>query len=76
MNTETITKYEQAEEYREELSQKGIVLGLESMKCLADFMGNPQNELKFVHIAGTNGKGSVSSFLISILRAAGYRVGS
>lgn len=55
--------------------QYGSVLGLKSMKELLNRLSNPQNELKFVHIAGTNGKGSVSSYVATILAAAGYKVG-
>ncbi len=65
----------QLEKYIEELGQKGSVLGLEPIKTLLDKMGNPQDRLKFVHIAGTNGKGSVLAFTSTILKAAGYKVG-
>ncbi len=50
-------------------------LRLESIECLLKHLGNPQNDLKFIHIAGTNGKGSVCSFLQSIFTSAGYRTG-
>ncbi|WP_018290321.1 folylpolyglutamate synthase/dihydrofolate synthase family protein [Verrucomicrobium sp. 3C] len=50
-------------------------LGLENMELLAREVGSPQNGLHFLHIAGTNGKGSTASFLASALRAAGYHVG-
>ncbi|MDD4932788.1 MAG: bifunctional folylpolyglutamate synthase/dihydrofolate synthase [Methylacidiphilaceae bacterium] len=50
-------------------------LGLENMELLAREIGSPQNGLHFLHIAGTNGKGSTASFLASALRVAGYRVG-
>ena len=70
-----IMKYEQATEYMEKLQSGGIVLGLDSMRRLLRSMGDPQDSLKFVHIAGTNGKGSVLSFVSSILRSAGYRTG-
>lgn len=50
-------------------------LGLETIRCLLEHLGNPQNNLKFVHIAGTNGKGSVCSFLQCIFTDAGYRTG-
>lgn len=50
-------------------------LGLESIECLLKHLGNPQNDLKFVHIAGTNGKGSVCNFLQCIFTEAGYRTG-
>ncbi len=50
-------------------------LRLESISALLDFLGNPQKELKFIHIAGTNGKGSVCAFLQSILTLAGFKTG-
>lgn len=50
-------------------------LRLESIECLLKHLGNPQNDLKFIHIAGTNGKGSVCSFLQNIFTKAGYRTG-
>ena len=65
----------QLEKYIEELGQKGSILGLEPIRNLLDRMGNPQDRLKFVHIAGTNGKGSVLAFTSTILKAAGYKVG-
>jgi dihydrofolate synthase/folylpolyglutamate synthase len=49
--------------------------GLERIKNLCEKLGNPQDSLKFVHVAGTNGKGSFCSMLDSILREAGYKVG-
>ncbi len=50
-------------------------LRLESIECLLNHLGNPQNDLKFIHIAGTNGKGSVCSFLQCIFQDAGYLTG-
>ena len=49
--------------------------GLERTETLLDGLGRPQDRLKFVHIAGTNGKGSCAAMLASVLRAAGYRTG-
>ena len=49
-------------------------LGLDRMACLMDKLGNPEREGRFIHIAGTNGKGSVSVALSAMLLAAGYRV--
>lgn len=62
-------------DYVEELKKYGSVPGLTNIKNLCDKLGNPQKELWFVHIAGTNGKGSVLAFLSEILKAAGYRTG-
>ena len=50
-------------------------LKLESIKCLLAHLGNPQEELKYIHVAGTNGKGSVCSFLQCIFTDAGYKTG-
>ena len=51
------------------------VYGLERMREMMERLGNPQDKLKFVHVAGTNGKGSVCAYLESALRQAGYKVG-
>ncbi|MDE8702231.1 bifunctional folylpolyglutamate synthase/dihydrofolate synthase [Adlercreutzia equolifaciens] len=50
-------------------------LGLDRMVALLEELGRPQDDLRFVHVAGTNGKGSTCAYLASILQAAGYRVG-
>lgn len=68
-------KYTEAVEYMESLSSYGIVPGLGNIINLCEKLGNPQKDLQFVHIAGTNGKGSVLSFVSTILKAAGYKVG-
>ena len=49
--------------------------GLERITQLMDRMGNPQNKLEYLHIAGTNGKGSTSAMLDAVLRQAGVRTG-
>ncbi|NJK90362.1 MAG: hypothetical protein HC904_00135 [Blastochloris sp.] len=67
--------YEQCVGYLFNLHRFGIRLGLETMRGLCAKLGNPEKQLKFVHLAGTNGKGSTSAFLESILRASGYRTG-
>ena len=54
---------------------KGSIPGLERTQELLQKMGNPEKKLKFVHIAGTNGKGSTASMTASILQQAGYTVG-
>ncbi|MFO7524231.1 MAG: folylpolyglutamate synthase/dihydrofolate synthase family protein [Ignavibacteriaceae bacterium] len=53
----------------------GIKLGLDNIKIFLDYLGNPQNSLKCFHIAGSNGKGSTSAFIASILQEKNYRVG-
>lgn len=67
--------YEEARAYLDQVSAKGNLLGLESIRILLRELGDPQDKLKFVHIAGTNGKGSVMAYAASILKEAGYRVG-
>ena len=62
-------------EYMEDIGKLGIVPGLDSIRELLHRLGDPQKELRFVHIAGTNGKGSVSAYIASVLMCAGYRVG-
>lgn len=57
------------------LRRFGIILGLETIRKMLEGLGNPQEHFKSIHIAGTNGKGSVASALASILHAAGYKVG-
>jgi len=52
-----------------------INLGLERISNVLDKLGNPQDTLKCIHVAGTNGKGSVCAMLDSVLREAGYKVG-
>lgn len=67
--------YKEAMDYLASVNQYGSVLGLENIKELLNGLGNPQDRLSFVHIAGTNGKGSVGAFIASILTKAGYYVG-
>ncbi len=68
--------YTEAIAYVEEVTKtKKIVLGLDSMRELLGRMGNPQDSLSFIHIAGTNGKGSTLAFVASVCGTAGYRVG-
>ncbi|KEO82701.1 bifunctional folylpolyglutamate synthase/dihydrofolate synthase [Tumebacillus flagellatus] len=55
--------------------RKGIKPGLQRMEAMLSRLGNPHRELKFLHVAGTNGKGSTCAYLASILEEAGYRVG-
>lgn len=60
---------------RDKALQHGIRPGLERITALLDRLGRPQDRHPVVHVAGTNGKGSVCAFLASILQAAGYKVG-
>ena len=66
---------DEALDYILSVTWKGSRLGLERLTELLELLGNPQKSLKFVHIAGTNGKGSTSSMIASILQEAGYNVG-
>ena len=68
-------KYDEAMEYIHGTLKFGSKLGLESITKLMDFMGNPQKKLRFVHVAGTNGKGSTTAFISSILINSGYKTG-
>ncbi len=65
----------EAIEYIHSICWKGSVPGLERTQTLLKLMGNPEKKLKFVHIAGTNGKGSTAAMTASILQKAGYRTG-
>ena len=60
-------------DYIHSVCWKGMMPGLERVTELLEKMGNPEKDLKFIHIAGTNGKGSTAAMTASILRKAGYR---
>lgn len=65
----------EAIEYIHSLEKFGIKPGLERIKALCDVLGNPQNKLKIIHVAGTNGKGSTSTMISNILQKSGYNTG-
>lgn len=67
--------YVDAIDYIHSLEKFGINPGLERIKALCEAFGNPQDRLKFIHVAGTNGKGSTSTMISEILQKAGYRTG-
>ena len=68
--------YQESREYIDRVTREiPSVLGLDHMRELMKRLGNPQDDLKFVHVAGTNGKGSVIAFLYSALSRSGYRIG-
>lgn len=67
--------YQAALEYLYTLRTFGTKLGLERMRALLDALGAPDRRLTFLHIAGTNGKGSTAAMLAAMVRAAGLRVG-
>ncbi|MCR5727642.1 MAG: bifunctional folylpolyglutamate synthase/dihydrofolate synthase [Lachnospiraceae bacterium] len=70
-----VMKYDEALEYIGRIPWTSRSVGLHRIKALLKALGRPDRKLKFIHVAGTNGKGSVCSMLDSVLRAAGYRVG-
>ena len=67
--------YKQAVQFHEETKKYGSILGLESIRELMHELGDVWEKLKIVHVAGTNGKGSVCCFVGSVLKEAGYLVG-
>ncbi|WP_085992915.1 bifunctional folylpolyglutamate synthase/dihydrofolate synthase [Oceanobacillus senegalensis] len=67
--------YDEALDYIHSPKYHGMRLGLDNIRELMTKLGNPQKRLKFIHIAGTNGKGSVASYLSHILTKAGYKTG-
>ncbi len=67
--------YNTAIEFLYSLQNRGVKLGLERMQAALEMRGNPHHDLRFVHVAGTNGKGSVSAMLASCLMHAGFKTG-
>lgn len=67
--------YDEAVEFADSTKKYGSILGLESIRNLMQELGNVQEQLHIIHVAGTNGKGSVCAFLSAALTEAGYRVG-
>lgn len=67
--------FSEAKSFISEAESCGIVPGLDSIRRLCRELSDPQDKLRIIHIAGTNGKGSVGAFLNSILSKAGYRTG-
>lgn len=68
-------RYEEAIKYITEVGNFGSNYGLERTYKLLEYLGNPEKDLKLIHIAGTNGKGSTTSMITEILMGAGYKVG-
>lgn len=68
-------EYTDALAYINDKAKYGSRLGLKSISRLMDLLGNPQEKLKIIHVAGTNGKGSTSSYISNCLKTAGYNVG-
>ena len=67
--------YNEALNFISESHKFGMRLGLDNMKRLLELLGNPQEKLNIIHVAGTNGKGSTCSFISTILVECGYKVG-
>lgn len=67
--------YNEALDFIHSRNKFGIKLGLDATNNLLDKIGNPHKKLKFIHIAGTNGKGSTTSYIADILMSKGYKVG-
>lgn len=67
--------YEEARKYIKEAGRSGMMPGLVRMRALLRYLGDPQDKLQFIHIAGTNGKGSVAAYISSILAVSGHLVG-
>ncbi len=67
--------YQEALDYIHSINWTFCKPGLERIKELCEMLGNPQDGLKFIHVAGTNGKGSFCAMIESILRASGYKTG-
>lgn len=67
--------YQEAVNYIQAAGKSGRVLGLSNITYLLQRMGNPQDQIPMIHVAGTNGKGSTIAYLYSVLREAGYRTG-
>ena len=67
--------YREARQYLEDANKYGSVLGLDNIQELLKRLDHPENACKYVHIAGTNGKGSVLAYVSTVLTCAGYKVG-
>lgn len=67
--------YKESLKYIADTHKFGMKLGLDSTRKLLELLGNPQDNLNVIHVAGTNGKGSVCSFISNILKEEGYKVG-
>jgi len=68
-------KYNDTINYLYSLQKHGIKLGLDNSVKLLSLLGNPQNSFKAIHVAGTNGKGSTSAMIASVLKTPGFKVG-
>ncbi|MGB4214828.1 MAG: bifunctional folylpolyglutamate synthase/dihydrofolate synthase, partial [Dethiobacteria bacterium] len=71
-NTEEAA-YRRALDWIHSIGRFGIKPGLQRIEALLSLLGNPHRQLQYVHIGGTNGKGSVAAMIASVLQASGYR---
>src|SRR3989338_3202721 len=67
--------YKESIQYLENLQKFGDGPGLHRMEKMLNALGNPHKTLQYVHVTGTNGKGSTAAFTASILKASGYKTG-
>lgn len=73
--TGTFTDYAPVQDYLFGLKARGVKFGIDRMRVLGEALGHPERSYPVIHVAGTNGKGSVSAMLDAILQAAGWRTG-
>ena len=69
-------EYERCIEILDSIQSKSYNLDLKNIELLLDKIGNPHKKVKCIHVAGTNGKGSVCAMISSILEMSGYKVGT
>ena len=67
--------YDDVQNFISKECTSGSVYGLDRIKELVKRLGNPEKDMKIIHIAGTNGKGSISRMIMSVLACSGYKVG-
>lgn len=72
---EATMNFEQAKKWVEQANESAGQMGLDGIRELMKALENPQDQLRMIHVGGTNGKGSICSYIAYILAAAGYRVG-
>src|SRR5690349_18999921 len=75
MSAGTGVGYAAVAEYLFNQKPRGAKFGIDRMRPFAAFLGHPERAVPWIHIAGTNGKGSVAAMVDSILQSAGYKVG-
>lgn len=74
-NTESVDAFQEAERYINEIPRFTAKNTMDDTRAFLSRLGDPDEKMRIIHVAGTNGKGSVCAYLCSILRAAGYSVG-